>query len=260
MKTNKASNNFSRLIKPLLVATCLSFALSVRAQDPLTNRLVAYYTFKGDAKDQSGNGNDATPAGNYQFVTGYGIRIIGDYSQFYSGGGHVLLPTFGSNMNSGFSVSLWVKDEAIGSGAVGSEAYVTFQPQDTYPHCQIFMFNDQPPAKLDFEIHSGPGGAATFDTPINLATYAPPWKHLVLASEPGRFACYFNGSKIYQTNLFYDNIFPAPYNALGRHWWPTGSSARLSVTYSNVRIYNRALTDADVQQLYVVDRPAPLLN
>ncbi len=227
--------------------------------DSLTNGLVAYYQFRGDANDASGNGNNATPAGNYQFVTGHGIRIVGDNSQYYAGGGYVMLPMFGSNMNSGFSVSLWVKDEVIGADAVGSEAYVTFQPQDVYPHCQIFLLNNQSPPVLSFEIHSGVS-AASFNKPIDLATYASSYKHLVLASEPGRFVCYVNGSNIYQTNVFYSNIFPAPYNALGRHWWPTGSSARMSVTYDNVRIYKRALTDAEAQELYVVDRPDRVLN
>jgi hypothetical protein len=91
---------------------CLILATSVcaRAQNTFTNGLVAYYPFNGNANDASGNGNHATPAGNYEFLTnglsGGAIRILGDFSQFYSGGGHVLLPTFGSNMNSGFSLSL----------------------------------------------------------------------------------------------------------------------------------------------------------
>ncbi|NOS71676.1 MAG: LamG domain-containing protein [Verrucomicrobia bacterium] len=227
-----------------------------QAQDEFTNGLVAYYPFNGNANDASGNGNNATPAGNYQFLTnglsGGAIRIIGDNSQYYAGGGHVILPTFSSTLNSGFSLSLWVRDEVPGGGAVGNEAYITFQPQNVYPHCQIFLLNEGSPPKLGFEIHSG-ASAATLDKPIDMGTYPNSWKHLALVSGPGKFACYLNGTKIYETNVFYTNIFPAPYNALGRHWWDTGSSARMSVTYDNVRIYGRALSDSEVQQLYAYE-------
>src|SRR6266702_8705704 len=220
-------------IKPFLLATCLSVVLGVQAQDTLTNGLVAYYTFKGDAKDQSGKGNDATPAGNYQFVTGCGIRIIGDFSQFYSGGGHVLLPAFTTNLNSGFTCSIWVKDEVIGVEPVGSEAYVSFQngTADSTFNTQVTLQNWSP-AFVGFDNGNGSGTGLDFRQTINMTSYPSSWKHLVIATARGSFACYLNGTKIYGTNLSY-SVFPAPYAALGRHWWPTGSSARMSVTYGN---------------------------
>ena len=246
-----------------LCVVILLAALCAQAQDPFTNGLVAYYSFEGNANDVSGNANNAAPAGNYQFVSnglaGSAIRIIGDGSVFYSGGGHVMLPTFGTNMNSGYSLSLWVKDEAIGVEPVGAEAYITFQPQNVYPHCQIFLLNWSPP-RVSFEIHGGPS-AATFDKTVNMGTYPNAWKHLVLVSDPGRFACYFDGEKIGETNAFFNNIFPPQYAALGRHWWDTGSSTRMSVTYDNVRIYRRALSDQEVLQLYNIESsPLPYLT
>src|SRR6266403_521064 len=115
----------------MLVA--LIAALTVQGQDSLTNGLIAFYPFSGNAKDASGNGNDATPAGNFQFLAtnlldGGGLRMNGDFSQFYFGGGYVGLAAFNSNLNSGFSASLWAKDEIAGVGSVvGAEAYVSFQ-------------------------------------------------------------------------------------------------------------------------------------
>ena len=162
-----------------------------------------------------------------------------------------MLPAFGSNMNSGYSLSLWVKDEAIGVEPVGQETYITFQPQNFYPNCSIWLRNISPP-KVGFLIQSM-SSVAFFDMNVDMGSYPNSWKQLALVSGPGKFACYFNGSKIYETNVFINNIFPAPYNALGRHWWDTGSSARMSVTYDNVRIYNRALTDQEVQQLYRIE-------
>ncbi|MBI3853265.1 MAG: hypothetical protein HY298_23695 [Verrucomicrobia bacterium] len=240
-----------------ILAVCFSAVFDVRSQDQFTNGLVAYYPFNGNANDASGNGNNATPAGNYQYLanglSGGALRIIGDSSQYYSGGGYVMLPAFGSYMNSGYSVSLWVKDEVIGFEPVGAEAYITFQSdQSSYPHCQIFLLNGNP-ARVSFEINDTVN-YATFDQTINMSNYAIAGKHLLLVSAPGRFACYFNGSKIYETNIFLNNIFPAPFAALGRHLWqPGSSSARMSATYDNVRIYNRALSDSEVNSLYVYE-------
>ena len=112
-----------------ILAACFAAALGVQAQDQFTNGLVAYYPFDGNANDASGNGNNASPAGNYFYTNGLSggaLRIIGDFSQYYSGGGYVMLPAFGTNMNSGYSVSLWVKDEVIGEEPVGAEAYINF--------------------------------------------------------------------------------------------------------------------------------------
>lgn len=231
---------------------------SVRAQDPLTNGLVAYYPFNGNANDASGNGNHATPAGNFQFLTNGlsvgAIRIVGDFSQFYAGGGHVLLPAFDASLNSGFTCSLWVKDEVIGVEPVGAEFYVGFASgaADGAFNSRITL-NNWSPAFVGFANGNGSGTGVDFRYTIDMATHPTSWKHLVMATTPGRFSCYLNGSKIYETNVSYGAVFPAPLSALGRHWWPSGSSARMSITYDNVRIYNRALSDSEIQQLYAYE-------
>lgn len=241
-------------IKILFVTFNLAFGVifSAQTQTFLTNGLLAYYPFNGNANDASGNGNNSTPAGNFQFVpNGLGrmaFRGIGDNSQFYSGGGNVLLPTFSSNLNSGFTVSLWVRDEVEGTGAADTECYIHFGNGDLTTleitlhgsGAVIFGMNDV-------------GAYAQYRMPVDLQTYpASGWKHLVLAYQPGSFACYFNGQKLYQTNVTV-NVFPVAQAGLNRHWWDNGasSSARMSATYQNVRIYGRALSDSEIQQLYV---------
>lgn len=252
----------------ILLAGCFSVAFTVQAQNTLTNGLIAFYTFSGNANDASGNGNNATPAGNYQFLPSYlldggAIRTIGDYSQFYAGGGYVALPAFDSNLNSGFSASFWVKNEVPGSGAVGAEAYITFQSGTANSdfNIAVYLNNNQSPTTVSF--HDGNGGspvsmAVGFDQPIDLNSYTNTWKQLAVVVAPGNFSCYMNGNKIFGTNVSYGGVFPAPYAALNRHWWDTRSSARMSATYKNVRIYNRALSDAEVQSLYVIDQPLEL--
>ncbi|MDD5139520.1 MAG: hypothetical protein PHY43_04570 [Verrucomicrobiales bacterium] len=258
-KSNKHTTPM-KISKALLGILTITFGVlfHVPAQTFLTNGLLAYYPFNGNANDASGNGNNATPAGNFQFVsTGLGrtaFRGIGDNSQFYSGGGHVLLPTFSSSLNSGLTVSLWVRDEVEGTGAADTEQYIDLGAADL-PTLEITLHGD---GAVYFGMRadgSGVGPYAVFRMPVDLQTYpASGWKHLVLAYQPGSFACYFNGQKLYQTNVTV-NIFPVVRAALNRHWWDNGasSSARMSATYQNVRIYNRALSDNEVQQLYAIE-------
>jgi len=115
----------------------------------------------------------------------------------------------------------------------------------------VFLVN-RSPAFIDFFNGNGSGVGIDFTQNVNLATYPNFWKHIVIATGPGSFGCFVNGSKVYGTNIDYA-VFPAPYAALGRHWWAVGSSARMSATYDNVRIYSRALSSVEVSQLYAAE-------
>ena len=243
----------------LLSATALASAFGQTTPPNLTNGLVAFYPFEGNANNSIGNSNNATPAGNYQYLgtglSGGAIRINGDFSLYYSGGGHIMLPNFGSNMNSAFTCSFWVKDESIGGWPVGEETYILLDnnPIASAFRAQIILQNQGQPRVL-YALGNGSGvTAGDVIKPINMATYAPAWKHLAMVVAPGRFTCYFDGAKIGETNISF-NIFPTAYAALGRHWWDSGSSARMSCTYDTVRIWNRGLTDQEVKQIFNYDQ------
>jgi hypothetical protein len=226
----------------------------------LSDRLIAYYSFNGNANDESGNGNNASPAGSFQYVStdlsGSALRILGDNSLFYAGGGHVLLPQFGSSMNSGFTLSLWTRDEVIGSDPVGQEDYISFGILDQ-AQTGITLSNRSGRLWADFYLDAGLGGAAHLNAVILSKELGDPvaaaasWKHLVMAYTPGKLTAFVNGEKVGE-KFITANGFPFARAALGRHWWGAGSSssARMSVTYDNVRIYSRTLTDSEVQALY----------
>jgi hypothetical protein len=98
--------------------------------------------------------------------------------------------------------------------------------------------------------------------PLNFASFIAGWKQIVMAYQPGNLSCYINGTKVLGTNITI-TAFPVGHAALGRHWWNGGasSSARMSATYDDVRIYSRALSDAEVTQLYEYElRPLPRLS
>ena len=73
-----------KIIK-LSLALIVAAVLQVQAQDPFTNGLVAYYPFKGNANDVSGNGSVNVPADFFpdlpftrvvpQIVSAFGMKF-----------------------------------------------------------------------------------------------------------------------------------------------------------------------------------------
>lgn len=249
----------------LLAATILTSAFGQTTPPNLTNGLVAFYPFEGNANDVSGSGNNATAAGNFLYLTNGlsdgAIRIIGDNSQYFAGGGHVMLPNLGSNMNTAFTCSLWVKDEVPGTGPSDAEFYVTFQKAEGQSPGTYVSLNNWLPPFFAFNLGDGVNpGVGTWVYLSSIPTHASVWKQIAFVLTPNRYSCYSNGNKVFETNSS-PSIFPTAVAALGRHWWQPGdSSARMSCTYDTVRIWNRSLTDQEVRQLYNYDQGISTLD
>lgn len=254
-------------MKPTLLVLSLfciiQSATTSKAEVSLTNGLIAFYKFEGNGVDSSGSGNNATPAGNFQFVTngvfGNAIRIIGDNSLFYSGGGHVLLPTFDASLNSGAAFSFWVRDEVLGGYPVGEESYMSFGALGL-PRVEVYL-NSPTQEKMVFVMCSGASVCWTFEQKVDWNKDRSRWKHIVYSISPTNINIYLDARLCLQTNFNY-NIFPVTKAALGRHWWNSGasSSARMSATYDNVRIYNRTITANEVADLYGRESTGLLLD
>lgn len=221
--------------------------MNTHAQTFLTNGLVAFYPFNGNANDASGNGNNASVQGTYQFLTNGTLHLIGDGALFYSGGGYVALPNYG-NLNSGFTISIWVANETDHGNGIYAEYYVWF---DNNAGNYVAI------SQHDFLVQSN---NAYSDFPLTIANYTP-WKHLVLVYSPTNCAAYLNGTMIGSTNITL-NPFPMVNAAIGHHWWnapgDANSSSRMTMDVKNFRIYNRALSASQVSQLYLIESPLTL--
>src|SRR5436190_9894869 len=92
----------------LLLVTALLASSSVVAQTNafLTNGLVAYYTFSGNAADSSGNGNDGTESGVAFVPDRFGVsnRAL---SLAGNSGSNVRIQSTSLNLIGGFTVSVW---------------------------------------------------------------------------------------------------------------------------------------------------------
>ncbi|NBS79689.1 hypothetical protein EBS57_07755 [bacterium] len=222
-----------------------SVTQTLTVQPAINRGLVAYYPFNGNANDESGNGRHATnSASNTQFLSGSELKVTMDNSYYYGSGGHVALPNFSGSISNLATVSLWVRDETLLEG--DGEAY--------------FSFGEVLSGKTYFAIERNRGGlifmmwpqAQYYWTPPDWASYSSHKKHLVLVKTTNAIVAYVDGVRLgsLATSL---SPFPIDNNrsAVARHWWGGGqSSARLTATFDNLRVYSRDLTDAEVAQLY----------
>ena len=85
--------------------------------------------------------------------------------------------------------------------------------------------------------------------PFN-SNYLNKWTHYVLSYKNGIIEAYINGALVGSIAQTKSISFDAA--AIGRHWWYDGtiSSTRLIGSINQVRIYNRALTEQEIQTLY----------
>src|SRR5437867_2677659 len=110
MKTTKALFGILSITLALIVQM-------IHAQTFLTNGLVAYYPFNGNANDVSGNGNHGT-ANNVTFASDR-FGVTGSAGSFAgNSGSNVGINSANLNLPPDFTVSVWINYTA-GAGAEG---------------------------------------------------------------------------------------------------------------------------------------------
>ena len=230
-----------------------NYGLSVRPvvyDEPIVNEniptagLVAYYPFNGNANDESGHGNHATPCNNYQFEDGIvgGCITVEGQGYMESSGGHVLLPQLDFDASSGVTLSLWVK----AMNTIDSEAEVYIGFGDHTAHDQLYIYQDPNSSLVSFEYHE-----SRIEVPY-LENYTGKWvMYTLTCGADGKLKAYVNGAIAGEEDVDYDGQINTSYAALGRHWWYYGdaTSTRFIGSFDEVCIYNRALTADEVRQM-----------
>jgi len=205
--------------------------------------LIAYYPFDGNANDMSGNGKHATPQNDYRYetgVSGQAIKLTGKGTETSSNvqGGHVLLPRFVFG-NSGFTLNIWVKAEGLSK--TDGECYINFG-NDTEQE-RLYIIQNQSNIRFCYN-------KVEIQVPYN---YKDKWTMYTITCSPnGVFTAYVNGSKVGEKNVSYQGVVNPSLAALGRHWWNSGrwSSTRFVGSIDEVRLYNRALSEQEINDLY----------
>jgi len=214
----------------------------------LQNGLVAYYPFNGNANDESGNSNNGKVNSGVTITTDrFGIPN----SAYDFNGGTIEIPSksyLSISQTGAFSVSLWIMKTGsqnpvhiIGKRASGAQTFNWQIAQHTSPAGK-------------------PGGGLVFTGVINStstgvdytgksdsALQLNQWELLVGTYNNGKWTLYKNGLLIAQKDQsVYASDAGTPPLEIGN----CGNWGAFFGKIDDVSIYNRALTQTDVQRLY----------
>jgi hypothetical protein len=232
----------SRLLSLLIVGVGL--AVNGFAQSFLTNGLMAYYPFSGNANDESGNGNDGVLHGTSISST-TNQSATPNSALHFGGGSYISVTPTPFNVNSNWTISLWCIIDGTNNG----------------PHYFLSTGEDnQVGINLSYVAYltggwgfsSGASGPALLCYATNTATV---WT---------MFTCVRNGDvfKMFLNNVLVNSVhwtgtmLDTGTLWFGRHQTPC-CPYDLIGSLSDVRIYNRALSSNEVAQLYSLESTGP---
>ncbi len=219
-------------------------------QSLLDNGLVGYWKMDeaswngtaGEVRDSSGTGNNGT--GGASVTTGagkYGLGgVFNGTTQYVSVANNSTL-----NIATNITAAAWVYPTTISGAAeiinkktdAGSSGYRLRRSGATI----IFEYSDG--ATVRIQVIS----------PIKLV--ANQWQHVAATYDGQKVRIFYNGTEVYEeahTGAMITNtstLYLGAYNALNAYWW-AGS-------LDEVRLYNRALSPAEITQLYTF-APGPV--
>jgi hypothetical protein len=212
---------------------------------PVNNGLVAYYPFDGNANDASGNGHHGTIHGNPQFVEG----ILGTGLKFDGIGDYITVDDFFFNRTNN-TVSLWVK----ASRAIKYQELISKHIQAL--DCELLLRIEK---DGKYDVNTNIGGRF-----YALTCLEPPWCNdevglqypfydkydfIVQTYDGSQFKFYINGELIKQFNVtgnLLDNNLKMTIGAYAGN----PSTGNLEGEIDEIRIYDHALSDTEIQQLY----------
>lgn len=212
----------------------------------LRRGLLLHYTFDRDVEgkltDVSGHKRHGSLHNEYRYVkrgAGKALHLTGQ-GEDGDRGGHALLPFIDFASLKEFSIAVGVNEQSMSSKF--GEAYVVFgsdRQTTVADSVGISHFNQ------DVYYRVGDGWSVIgFDNgDLNR------WTHYALTFRNQRLRAYRNGRLVDERQARVSTV--GRQAALGRHWWHHGgmSSTRFVGAFDEVRVYDRALSEAEIRFL-----------
>jgi hypothetical protein len=240
-------------VKLTLIVFGLAFCNAIHAQTFLTNGLVAYYSFSGNANDASGSGNNGTTQ-NVNFVTDRYGSVQGALTCSNASSCIIVADSPSLEINNHLTMSAWIN---VATNQAGGGVAIKGVVGD-FSNFGLSVFR------------SGTNLTFTYDKTSGIAGPTAPslsngrWQQIVVAiSEPDNaMKFYVNGQLVTTPIVTYAGSFDTnnvsgviDASEFGNLYLGNNNSDGLAGgsfagAIDDVRIYNRTLSDSEVQQLY----------
>lgn len=251
-----------KTLKWLTVLASFGFLLTTAtAQSFITNGLVAYYPFNGNANDASGRGHNGTIINATLSTDRFGIT---NRSYFFNGTNAYISVPQSSELQpvTNFSISVWAKCIAANSSRLNTgPVMVNEHNYDTDDGFDFFVGIDN---SIWFQASGGYGGA-TVSSPLVTNV----WFNTVFTwdSTSGLCSLYVNGKLVNSVTHAYSKIVSSYPLQIGAQFGPAndfwfdanGVGSYWFGQLDDIRIYKRVLPTNEVAQLYQLES-APIIN
>lgn len=233
-------------MKKIIFLFCLYSLSPIYAQIPYyvpSNGLVAYYPFNGNTNDESGNGNNGTNNG----ATLASDRFGNNNSSYNFQNNKISIPhnpLFGFQATSGFTISIWCN-----SSNVSNILHFIGKRADS---SQIFNWQMAYFGGPNFGSGTGFGYYGAISTSLLLINT---WYNIVGKFDNGIWTIYVNG-------ILKANNNTAIVNPDSNTPITIGNSGNFQPFYGkldDIGIWNRALTQEEITNLYYADSPCQSL-
>ena len=242
------------------ITSIIDALLGISSSIDVDDGLVAYYPFNGNANDESGNGNhgQVTNLALTQGVNGdsYGAYQFGGYYNQ----GHILVPNSESlKFTDGFTFACYVKPTEWN----GMDGWANYSTSGV--HCIFAKSTDRNGPHMSFNgdnsnmnvgvgtMHSGSQWTSISSNGQFQGNHKDEWVHVTVTYSKTLARLYINGNLVKQSNIsadfntlnandLYFGAFPLP-GSWADWWYP------MNGVMDEVRIYNRALNPAEVNEL-----------
>lgn len=216
----------------------------------LNNGLVAYYPLNGNANDASGNGHDGVGSGGLNYVEGIEGQAIA-----FDGVDDIVNIAHDSQFNnSEITIAAWIKTDATNAEPEGNHwTYLVFKgDHENYQYGIIASGN--PDVELVTAASMYWTGAPSYDVDIPYTSISDANWHLLVAVMTSTYTTfYLDGQSMgTDTTLSYSwNINSTANIHIGGH--PNllgGGNGYFEGTIDEIRIYNRVLTETEIEGIY----------
>jgi hypothetical protein len=223
----------------------------------LREGLVAYYPFNGNANDESGNGHHGTTMGGETFVA----DRYGNSSQAFSSGSnnsYITVPDhndldLGNAAGKEMTISLWFNGRKE-NGPIHSGKFVTKRgigSRGSSRYSDYYLWNSIGENGIIWGTGRSSATGGDDKNSWMMTGVIPPvgvWHHLVAnynLNKSGGKKVFLNGALIQQGGIGKKNASNNQPLKIG--YWPG--------FIDDIRIYNRALSEAEVKALYEFEKP-----